>query len=270
MNVPELLQLLQRIRHSSEFLTNISVSEEELDEDLGLIEEEEKAREDEYIDHTRLVGPDSRPLTRSQLESDSDDDVIYQGTVYSQQSETSSSTYSGIIRQEISETPSSSSDSSFAGSECPGIRHDPYTSDIIEWRVVEELLKEIQNLICPLDVIFHDYVCALFVDGGKRWSLTLDSIFPVYVFSPVPIRVITDIESDLLAFSRLSKEKKVFSLVVRILALSPASEASCERVFSRAKFITGSQRYRLSEQALNSGLHTVMNGEKLGVEGGER
>ena len=110
MNVTELLQLLQRIRHSSEFLTNISVSEEELDEDLGLIEEEEKAREDEYIDHTRLVGPDSRPLTRSQLESDSDDDVIYQGTVYSQQSETSSSTYSGIIRQEISETSSSSSD----------------------------------------------------------------------------------------------------------------------------------------------------------------
>ena len=217
MNVADLLRLLQTIRQSPESLTNISISEEGLEEDLGLIEEEEKAKEDEYIDHSELVGPDSRPLTRSQLEADSDDDVIYQGTIYSPESESSSSSASsGIIQQEISTTSGSSTTSSSAF-ERPGIRHDPYTSDLIEQRVVEGFLQAIKKLICPLDIVFHDYVCALFVDGGKRWGRTLDSIFPLYAFSSAPLKVITDMECDLLAFSRLSLEKKVFSLVVRSL-----------------------------------------------------
>ena len=64
--------------------------------------------------------------------------------------------------------------------------------------------------------------------------------------------------------SRLSWENRVFSVVVRVLALSPASEASCERIFSRAKCISGKRRYRLSDAALNSALHCIVNGEALG------
>ena len=255
MTIGDLLVVVQTVREWPNYIPVI-IEEDDI-EDLGIIGDEENEKEDEYVDESYSVSPDSHPVTRSQIEDESDDDVIYQGTVYPQTSESSSSCSSSSCS---SSSCSSSSTSEFAQDEQ---LIEPYTDDLSEWSTLESLFQHLHALICPLPVVFHDYVCALFIDGGRRWAQALDTIFSRFVFNATPIHVITDLESELLSYSQLSIDNQVFALAVKILAFSPPSESPCERVFSMGKFISGKRRFRMSDVALNSGLHSAFNRSKL-------
>ena len=248
----------------------------------SLLDEERRAEEDEYIEESHFSIQRTQYQTRGT--TDGQDNVTSTTTTSStnitQTTPTTSAppTAAAAVAEDTS-TPSSSSSSSSSSSfslaeDSPDptlflsdndenlesitlISHPRFTSDEEEFRITNQIDNGIGSIIGTLPRAFVYFMNHLLP------KTTLDiprQVLPrlKWFFSP---QFRTDSESLLPSltedFQRLDNgmpQDRIASQIIKVLLFSSCSESSCERIFSRARFIVGKRRYQLSRRSLFSSL----------------
>ena len=130
--------------------------------------------------------------------------------------------------------------------------HSPYTNDETEFNLINQIVRGIIDAWEEkLESTFQEFVSDILPLALKQSVDGLTQQFRRNLYSPGIEKILLSITADLEASTHTGTDGKQFAAAARILMFVPCSEASCERLFSLTKFISGKRRYNLKLPSLN-------------------
>lgn len=267
MSVFALLRLLLSFTAEQEKQVNVVTGKDDQILD-SLLEEERRAQEDEYIEESYFSSTRSNYQTRGSAqegggteENETEDSTVVQDAVTSTTTTTSSSTSSSSSSSSSSQAQEWLDQTLFASDNdvelqsIPSISHPPFSEDDGEYQITHQMNNSMHLIIGSLPrafVYFMNHmlpktatVIPQIVLPRLQWFFS----YPLYPGSLLP-----SLDGE---FQRLDSglpEERIASQIIKVLLFSSISESSCERIFSRARFIVGKRRYQLNRRALFSSI----------------
>ena len=219
------------------------------DDVFGLLDEEERAIADEFIDEgRRQCERPSKPVTRADDMaadlSSSSSDVQFIGVT---RAADRPPTPPSEIVPEVSSTDNESC--TLDSRSIPRIREDTIGDGTLG--MIDEIIQAMPSRVVETFVAFADSVIPL---GWKSLIPGLVHVFRTCVLGPflTPYLPALDIELRSTAISPLAECR--YRHLMRLLCLSCCSETPCERTFSKARLLCGTRLYRLKTASLNAKL----------------
>ena len=246
-NIDSLLQILNRLENQAVLLSE----QQPIDEDeYGLLEEEQKAQDDEYIDRSTPFESASRMSTRlTQLTSEEHQESDETDPLNDWMTDSFSSSSSHILDLMEDEY------------------HDPADRNLLSEEPIRSLcldppsqktLASVEALILSLKVTinktFFQFAQTVLPFNVHSIIPNLMDIFNTVLLTSNTCGTLTDLNVELLSYSISPKIEAIFKHLVRLLVFAPCSESSCERVFSRVRAICGERKYALAPQTLTARL----------------
>ena len=134
----------------------------------------------------------------------------------------------------------------------------PMTTATQEHIYLLDLYGLIQSdLIIPISATWDSYVKSLLPNLPLERQTLLHSQFTSLIANSNPFSEVRNPFRFLRILALSNQSLTLFCYLARCLLASSVSESSCERIFSRAKWIIGQRRHRLSVQTLNALLHIL-------------
>ena len=271
MSVLSLLRLLHLFTTEQEGnKTQVMETNGQDDEVLdSLLDEESRAQEDEYIEESHFRSTPSEYQTRASAEqgtgiaqpslpeeNDSDDSTTT--TIQNDFTTTSTSSSSSSSSSSQSESIETSLFLSDNAQDLPSITmvsHPSFSGDEAEVPITTQIDQGIRSITGMLPQAFVYFMIHLL---PKTTINIPQHVIPrIQWFFTYPLHPSSLLPSLTEEFQRLDTaipEDKIASQILKVILFSSCSESSCERLFSRARFIVGKRRYQLSRRALFSSL----------------
>ena len=134
------------------------------------------------------------------------------------------------------------------------ISHPLYSSDECEYMVANNIESSLNFILSSLPISLMYFIGEILPTDRQHLLASIQEKLRVF-FTPHSSSVRSTLEDEL---HQLASDKEpegtIIAKLFRILLYSSCSESSCERVFSRARFIVGKRRYTLSRRALFASL----------------
>ena len=266
MSVSSLLRLLHLLTTEQEGNKTQVMEVSGRDDEVldSLLDEERRAQEDEYIEkshfsstvskyHTRGSAEEAQPSLPEENDSDTNSNTIMQDQLTTTTT-TSSSSSSCFSQTESQDLPLFLSDDKNLQS-ISLISHPSYSGDEAEVGITYQIDNGIRSITANLRRAFVYFMIQLLpqttIDMPQQILPRIHWFFS-YQFRPGSL--LPSLTEEFRRFDSGSAEEKIAAQIMKILLFSSCSESSCERLFSRARFVVGKRRYQLSRRALFSSL----------------
>ena len=240
MPIEALLNLLQESEQKDGFFDDTSTQIDDLDM-FGLLAEEENAIHDEYIEKKHLETIDQqhqfpRRITRHSSSSSSS---------------SSSSESTPVLQPESEEEDDGEEPEVIITGATTALVHDKYIDDEQEHLTIEEIFQSIVGRSqTQLGQEFKRHLDSVLPMSSKRWIHALMTKFEADLSSGIHIAT----EADVTSTEESESADHIYRMIVRSLIYSACSESECERIFSKAKHISGKRRHNLLLETLNQAL----------------
>ena len=130
--------------------------------------------------------------------------------------------------------------------------HLPYTNDQTEFALINRIVRDVNTAWEEeLESAFHKFASDILPEVMKSNADILTEQFRRSLYSTRGEKILLNIDANLEALTHTGIHGKQFAAAARLLLFAPCSEASCERLFSLIKFISGKRRYNLKLSSLN-------------------
>ena len=246
MPIQNLLELLDRLSPEPQSPQH---SDPQDDDAFGLLDEEERAIADEYIDEGKKhFEKGSKPVTRA-------DDLPDESS-----SSSSDVQFLGVARG-MDETPTQTSEdehelSSLDLETCtldsrsiPRMKEDSIEDSSLA--MIDETIRAMPSRAAETFVAFADSVTPT---NRKSTIPGLLEVFRTCVLAPFPADTLPGLDVELRASLLSGCCESRYRHLMRLLCLSCCSETPCERTFSKARLLCGTRLYRLKTESLNAKL----------------
>ena len=245
-------------------VTEVSGHEDEVLD--SLLDEERRAQEDEYIEESHFRSPPSKYQTRGSAEqgagiaqpslpeeNDSDDTITIQAELTT--TTTSSSSSSSSAPSESPEASLFLSDNTQNLPSISPISHASFTGDEAEVSLTIQIDNGIRSITGILPQAFVYFMIPLLPRTTKNIPQeVLPRIQWLFSYSFHPGSLLPSLREEFQRLATDNDEDAIATKILKVILFSSCSESSCERIFSRARFIVGKRRYQLSRRALFSSL----------------
>ena len=286
-------ELIIRVSESGDIVYPEAVKGNEEEEDtLGLLEAAEASEDDEfeYREHSHLASSSSSSSSNAMLSASTVDSASSESTTTTSSSSTSSSITSSTEQQDNKRTIRTRSESlitSFSNDEADtsvrslsdylnlpdelheSEKHDDQLPNVLLYPDYDKNreIKYIRGLAHLIQNGWKDRI----IEGYHKYALctqshlsdctkdNLEGLFMTFFRPGVRLPGVEDSVAWYTAFA-VSSLHSLFAYFALSLIQSPASESSCERVFSQCKWIVGDQRKRMKLSTVAMLLHIL--GEK--------
>ena len=247
----------------------------------SLLEEESRAQDDEYIEESYFISAQSQYQTRSSTQagggaaaSENDDSISIQDEVITTTTPTTTTTSSSSSSSSSSASTSQTdesldqalflSDNDQELQSVPPISHPPFCGDDAEYQLAYHMDQSLSLMSASLPgafVYFMNHLLPRTDPDVPEKVLSRLTWFFSYSFHSGSL--LPNLDGELQRLDKGISEDRIASQIIKVLLFSSISESSCERMFSRARFIVGKRRYQLNRRALFSSLlisdHSVKN-----------